>query len=89
MSATVTAIPSLGFVRGAIVRHGGIGPNMLVVRSDRSTTAIVVCEGDAKGDLRLRQYFTDALSQVLPANGYVEEPPMDLLQAPKREVPFR
>lgn len=63
----VLAFPSIGFARGAIVRLNGLPPNMLVVRSlfDTNTTAVVVCEGDAGGTLRLREYKTNELVQVL------------------------
>lgn len=63
----VAAFPKLGFARGAIVRRYGQPPNMLVVRSlfDTRTTAVVVCEGDAGGQLRLREYPTSELHQVL------------------------
>lgn len=67
VSATVEKIPSLGFTRGAIVRRNG-GPNMLVVRGLEVTTACVVCEADAGGTLRLREYPTAELEQVLPHN---------------------
>jgi hypothetical protein len=57
-------IPSFGFVRGAIVRRHGKPPNMLVVRGLDQTTAVVVCEGDDGGTLRLKEYPTDELHQV-------------------------
>ena len=67
-TTNVKAFPSLGFVRGAIVRRHGKPPNMLVVRSlfDTNTTAVIVCEGDEGGTLRLREYPTADLKQVLP-----------------------
>jgi hypothetical protein len=63
----VVALPSIGLVRGAIVRLNGEPPNMLVVRSlfDTNTTAVVVCEGDGGGTPRLREYPIGELTQVL------------------------
>lgn len=61
----VETIPSLGFMRGVIVRKTEGGPNMLVVRGLGETTACVLCEGDAGGTLRLREFKTDDLEQVL------------------------
>ncbi len=58
-------IPSFGFIRGVIVRKHGVGPNMLVVRGLGETTAVIVCEGDAGGTLRLREYHTADLIHVL------------------------
>lgn len=66
-TTNVSTFPPVGFVRGAIVRHHGEPPNMLVVRSlfDTNTTAVIACEGDAGGTLRLREYPTADLKQVL------------------------
>lgn len=64
---SVTTIPSLGFTRGAIVRRNG-GPNALVVRGLGERTVVVVCEADHGGSLRLREYPTSELQQVLEAN---------------------
>lgn len=62
---TAARIPSFGFIRGAIVRCHGEPPNMLVVRGLGETTAVIVCEGDEGGTLRLREYPTAELEQVL------------------------
>lgn len=62
--ADVQTISSRGFARGAIVRLDA-GPNMLVVRGLGETTACVLCEGDEAGTLRLKEYPTDDLEQVL------------------------
>lgn len=77
---SVVTIGSYGFIRGAIVRHKGIGPNMLVVRGLGPTTAVIVCEGDAGGTLRVREYETRELKQVLPASDYLDRPPTDLME---------
>ena len=61
---TVQTIPTLGFARGAIVRRNN-GPNMLVVRCRKDRTVVIVCEGDADGTLRLREYPSKDLTQVL------------------------
>lgn len=60
-------IPSFGFARGAVVRATGGGPNMLVVRGLGETTAVILCEGDEGGTLRLREYQTADLEQLLPS----------------------
>jgi len=65
MSADVVTIPSRAFPRGSVVRRQGGGPNMLVVRSWPDRTVVVVCEGDKDGSLRLREYDTAGLAQVL------------------------
>lgn len=62
-------IPSAGFARGAIVRRHGRPPNMLVVRGLGETTAVVVIEGDEAGQVRLREYPTNQLHQVLAHDG--------------------
>lgn len=62
----VERIPSFSFTRGAIVRRAD-GPNMLVVRGLEKTTVVVVCEADHGGSLRLREYPTGELTQVLEA----------------------
>lgn len=63
----VVGFPPLGFARGAIVRLNNEPPNMLVVRSlfDTDTTLVVACEGDEGGTLRMREYPTKQLHQVL------------------------
>ncbi len=61
----VSVIPSFGFARGAIVRKEPDGPNMLVVRGLGERTVVVVCEHDDGGGLRLRDYATNDLHQVL------------------------
>lgn len=63
----VTTIPTLGFARGAIVRKEHDGPNMLVVRCLERVTVVVVIEGDEGGKVRLRDYPTETLHQVLEA----------------------
>ncbi len=63
----ISAIPSFGFARGAVVRPRGGGPNMLVVRGIGDRTAVVVCESDEGGTLRLRDLETSALELVLSA----------------------
>ena len=63
----VISIPSLGFARGAIVKKKAGGPNMLVVRGLGDRTAVVVCESDEAGTLRLRDLATDDLRLVLDA----------------------
>lgn len=68
MPDVVQEIPSFGFTRGAIVRWRNKGPNMLVIRGLGETTAVIVCEGDAGGTVRLREYPTRGLQQVLPSN---------------------
>lgn len=68
MSAAVQTIPSLGFTRGVVVRRKDSTdswPNMLVVRGLGETTAVIRCEGDTGGTLRLREYPTRELQQVL------------------------
>lgn len=64
---TVTPIPSFGFARGAVVRQQLGGPNMLVVRGLGEATVVVVIEGDAGGQVRLRELPTASLHQVLAA----------------------
>jgi hypothetical protein len=74
VSAAVQVIPSLGFTRGAVVRlkeDGSQWPNMLVVRGLGETTAVIRCEGDTGGALRLREFPTRDLFQVL-GNGPTE-----------------
>ena len=69
MSETVTAIPTFGFARGAIVRKTSGGPNMLVVRDLAETVCVVRCEGDEAGTLRLREEPKHDLVQVLDHDG--------------------
>ena len=64
---TVETIPSAAFARGAVVRRGADGPNMLVVRSWPDETCVVAVEGQADGTLRLRGVPTAELRQVLPS----------------------
>lgn len=64
--ADVTAIPSFGFARGAVVRRHDGGPNMLVVRGFLDVTVVVVVEGDRDGQLRLREVATSDLVELLP-----------------------
>lgn len=68
--SNVVAIPSFGFTRRAIVRRSEGGPNMLVVRGMESRTVVVVCESDAPGSLRLRDYANEELVQVLDPAPY-------------------
>lgn len=72
---SVQNIPTLGFIRGAIVRDAAGGPNMLVVRGLGERTVVVVCEADEGGNLRLRDYTTADLIQVLEAGPYDPTPP--------------
>lgn len=64
---SVSAIPSIGFARGAVVRPKAGGPNMLVVRGLADRTVVVVCESDEGGSLRLRDPKTETLELVAPA----------------------
>lgn len=66
---TITAIPTFGFARGAIVRRTSGGPNMLVVRDLAETVCVVRCEGDEAGTLRLREEPKHDLVQVLDHDG--------------------
>lgn len=61
-------IPSFGFARGAVVRLHRGGPNMIVVRGLASTTACVFCDGDAGATLRMLEFQTADLRQVLPSS---------------------
>ncbi len=61
----VQTIPTLGFARGAVVRTKGGGPNMLVVRGMGARTVVVVVEGDADGQISLRDIQTETLEQAL------------------------
>ena len=63
----ISAIPTFGFARGAVVRSAPDGPNMLVVRGLGERTAVIVIESDAGGAVRLRDVPTAGLYQVLPA----------------------
>lgn len=59
-----------GFTRGAIVREIGGGPNMLVMRQvGDDVTACIVIESDTPGAIRVREFSTAALEQMLPASG--------------------
>lgn len=69
----VTAIPSFGFARGAIVRRPEGGPNMLVVRDLADTVCVVRCEGDEGGTLRFREEPKPGLAQVIDHDGRVTE----------------
>lgn len=40
---------------------------MLVIRGYGDRTVVVVCEGDASGQLRLREIATDTLQMILPS----------------------
>lgn len=64
---SVTAIPTFGFARGAVVRSSPSGPNMLVVRGLGDRTAVIVIEGDTGGQVRLRDVPTAGLFEVLAA----------------------
>lgn len=66
-SAQVIPIPSLGFTRGAIVHRSGSTRNMLVVRGLGETTACIVIESDDAGAVRLREFPTAELTEVLPS----------------------
>ena len=65
---TIDRIPSFGFSRGAVVRQGADGPNMLVVRGLEEKTAVIVIEGDDDGTVRLREVWTASLTQLLAAS---------------------
>lgn len=67
MSETIVQFPPIGFGRGAVVREGVDGKNAIVVRTLGETTAIIRCETDDGGTLRLREAKTSDLIQVLPA----------------------
>lgn len=58
-------IPSFGFARGAIVHRRGSSRNMLVVRGLGETTACIVIESDQSGAVRLREFPTADLTEVL------------------------
>lgn len=62
-------IPSFGFARGAVVHRRGSTRNMLVVRALGETTACIVIESDDGGAVRLREFPTVDLIQVLAAAG--------------------
>lgn len=68
-SSDITAIPTFGYARGAIVRHASGGPNMLVVRDLLDVVCVIRCEGDAGGTLRLRDEPKGDLVQVLDHDG--------------------
>lgn len=74
----ITPFPNSGFARGSIVRKFGSGPNMLVVRSIRGHTFVVVCEGDEDGTMRVREYPTSDLEQVL-GNGDQQDREFDVV----------
>lgn len=63
----MTPIPSLAFARGAVVRRKGGGPNMLVVRGYPDVTVAVVCDGDKDGSLRMKDFPTRDLEQLIEA----------------------
>ena len=73
MTAEVICIGPLGFGRGAIVRLIEGGENMLVIRQLEATTVVIVCEGDGGGTVRLREFRTATLTQILPPRGLYEE----------------
>ncbi len=79
---SVTAIPSLGFARGAVVRAKGAGPNMLVVRGLGPTTAVVLCTGDEGGKLRLQEFKTGDLEQVMETQQHKSMSVKPVWQAP-------
>ena len=81
MNGTVQRIPSLGFARGAIVRRVEDGRNMLVVRGLGETTAVIVIESDHAGSVRIREFPTADLHQVL-ASGTPEPAPALLSDQP-------
>jgi uncharacterized protein YodC (DUF2158 family) len=64
---SVTEIPSSAFARGAVVTRRNGGPNMIVVRGYPDVTVAVLCEGDQDGTLRLKDFKTSDLEQLLPA----------------------
>jgi hypothetical protein len=64
-AADVVTIPSRGFARGAIVHRRGSTRNMLVVRGLGETTACIVIESDTSGSVRLREFPTSDLTEVL------------------------
>ncbi len=72
--AEVHALPTAGFTRGAVCRsfvNGELaGPNILVVRGMGARTVGIIIEGDAGGSVRLREWNTADLAQVLPAQPY-------------------
>ena len=64
-TARVMRIPTLGFARGAVVHRAGSTRNMLVVRGLGETTACIVIESDHSGAVRLREFPTAELTEVL------------------------
>lgn len=62
----VAEFPPLGFGRGAVVRFRDGGENMLVIRSLEESTIAIACEGDEGGKLRMGEYWTRDLIQILP-----------------------
>jgi len=46
---------------------------MLVIRQLEATTVVIVCEGDGGGTVRLREFRTATLTQILPPRGLYEE----------------
>ena len=81
--ANAIRIPSFGFARGSVVRRND-GPNMIVVRSLGDRTVVVGCEADKDGTLRLRDYLTAELTQVLASN--ITEPDAAALASEARGV---
>ena len=71
--SNLSQFPSIGFGRGGIVRLKQGGENMLVVRSLDTTTAVIVCESDKPGNIRLREFRNIDLEQILPPRGAYEE----------------
>jgi hypothetical protein len=79
---SITPIPSLGFARGAVVRAKGGGPNMLVVRGLGETTAVVLCEGNGPRTLRLQEFKTGDLEQVMETQQHKPMSVKPVWQAP-------
>jgi hypothetical protein len=67
---SVERIPTFGFIRGAIVRHSASPANMMVVRGLGETTAVLAIEGDEGGTIRLHEYPTAELTEILPGGIY-------------------
>lgn len=79
--ADTTRISSFGFARGVVVRQRDSERNMLVVRGLDETTACVVCEGDAAGTLRLREFPTNELRQMR-----IDDEPIDQIVKERDEL---
>lgn len=64
---------ALSFSRGSVVRLNGRGANMLVVRDLCETVVVVRIEGDASGELRLREVPKEGLQVALDIDQSYQE----------------